>query len=145
MSSFGKVSRGLQVLIASACMVAYTTGCRGMYGYSGESAGAGPEISDEEFQAEVLDSPTPVLVNFWQEGCGYCVTFDKKLETFGKEYEGRVKVYKVDVQSNRRLASQYAIRGTPTSIFFKNGKAEKTVVGDVSTTKLNGAADEVLR
>ena len=85
-------------------------------------------ITEENFENEVLNSDKPVLVDFWAQWCGPCRMLGPIIEEIANDYEGKVKVGKVnDEQPN--LASKYGIASIPTVIVFKNGKPEKTLVG----------------
>jgi thioredoxin 1 len=77
--------------------------------------------SDSNFQADVEKSDVPVLVDFWATWCGPCKAIAPHLETLAKEYEGRLKVVKVDVDHNRGTAMRFGVTGIPTLIVFKGG------------------------
>ena len=79
-------------------------------------------VNEADFQEEVLKSDTPVLVDFWAEWCGPCKMVAPVVEKLADDYEGRVKVAKVDVDSNRELSSQYGVRSIPTFLIFKDGE-----------------------
>ena len=98
-------------------------------------------VSDETFEAEVLKSGTPVLVDFWAEWCGPCKMIAPTLDEIAKEYSGRLKVAKVNVDNNQAIPPKYGIRGIPTLILFKNGNAEATKVGAVSKSQLTAFID----
>ena len=98
-------------------------------------------VSDDTFESEVLKSGTPVLVDFWAEWCGPCKMIAPTLEEIAKEYSGRLKVAKVNVDQNQGLPPKYGIRGIPTLILFKNGNAEATKVGAVSKSQLTAFID----
>lgn len=88
-------------------------------------------VTDTTFEEEVLKSEIPVLVDFWAEWCGPCRMIGPIVEELGKEYEGKLKVAKVDVQSNNNVASKYGIMSIPALLFFKNGEVVDQIVGAV--------------
>ncbi len=94
------------------------------------------EIQDGEFQEEVLGSELPVMVDFYAPWCGPCKLLAPALAGIAKAYDGRLKVVKVNVDTAPQLATDYRVRGVPTLMFFKNGKAADTVVGVPSAATL---------
>ncbi len=88
-------------------------------------------VTDETFEAEVLKSDIPVLVDFWAEWCGPCKMVAPIVEELGKEHEGKLKVAKLDVDSNTKIATQYGIMSIPSLLFFKNGEVVDQIVGAV--------------
>jgi thioredoxin 1 len=98
-------------------------------------------VSDDTFDSEVLNSSVPVLVDFWAEWCGPCKMIAPTLDEVAKEYSGRLKVAKVNVDQNQGIPPKYGIRGIPTLILFKNGNAEATKVGAVSKSQLTAFID----
>jgi len=92
--------------------------------------------SDAAFEADVIQSDLPVLVDFWAEWCGPCKMIAPVLDTLADEYEGKLKVVKVDVDANPDVPGKFGVRGIPTLILFKNGTAEATKVGALSKTQL---------
>jgi thioredoxin 1 len=102
------------------------------------------ELKEVEFQADVLDSSLPVLVDFYATWCGPCRALAPALEGIAKAYEGRLRVVKVNVDESEELAVRYQIRGVPTLMIFKGGKAVDTIVGlpsaGVLKQKLEAAA-----
>lgn len=82
-------------------------------------------ITEENFENEVLNSDKPVLVDFWAQWCGPCRMLGPIIEEIANDYEGKVKVGKVNVDEQPNLASKYGIASIPTVIVFKNGKPEK--------------------
>ena len=87
------------------------------------------EVTDANFETEVLQSDTPVLVDFWAEWCGPCRVLGPVIESLSGEYDGRAKVAKVDVDANQQVAMQFGIRSIPTVILFDKGQIVDTFVG----------------
>ena len=87
-------------------------------------------VTDTNFQAEVLNSSTPVLVDFWAEWCGPCRALGPKLEEIAGEMAGKVRVVKLNVDENPQTPGQYGIRGIPAMLLFKDGKQVGELVGN---------------
>jgi thioredoxin 1 len=98
--------------------------------------------TEKTFEAEVLKSELPVLVDYWAPWCGPCKAIAPLLEEASRDYEGRIQVVKVDVQDHPEVAAKFGIRGIPTLMVFKNGEAVATKVGAVNKTQLTGFIDE---
>ncbi len=101
-------------------------------------------VTDATFDAEVLNSDLPVLVDFWAEWCGPCKMIAPVLDEIAEEYAGKLKVAKVDVDSNPDIPPKFGIRGIPTLIIFKGGSPEATKVGALSKTQLADFVKEVV-
>jgi thioredoxin 1 len=106
--------------------------------------GTTTHTSDSDFQKDVLDSKIPVLVDFWAEWCGPCKMVAPVLDELAKEYEGKIKIAKVDVDQNQQVAGNFNIRSIPTLLFFKNGQVVKQLIGAHPKTKLITEIQEVI-
>lgn len=98
-------------------------------------------LTDDSFEQEVLQSTVPVLVDYWAEWCGPCKMIAPILDEVAKEYDGRVKVAKLNIDENQNTPPKYGIRGIPTLMLFKNGNVEATKVGALSKSQLTAFID----
>ena len=101
-------------------------------------------LSDDTFENDVLKSPVPVLVDFWADWCGPCKMIAPLLDEIAGEYQGRLKVAKLNIDQNNRTPPQFGIRGIPTLLLFKNGAVEATKVGALSKSQLVAFVDSNL-
>jgi thioredoxin 1 len=102
------------------------------------------EVDDKNFEQEVLQSTTPVLVDFWAEWCGPCIALGPTVEALAQDYQGKAKVVKLNVDNSNQTAQRYAIRGIPTLVLFKGGDEANRIVGMASKDKLAQMIDQAL-
>lgn len=100
-------------------------------------------VSDDTFDKEVLQAEGPVVVDFWAEWCGPCKMIGPLLEELSNELEGQVKIVKVNVDDNPKVAMKYGIRGIPTLLIFKNGQVAASQVGAQPKNRLKAWMTEV--
>jgi len=100
--------------------------------------------SDASFDADVLKSATPVLVDYWAEWCGPCKMIAPILDDVSKAYDGKMRVAKMNVDENRDVPAKYGIRGIPTLMLFKDGQLAATKVGALSKAQLTAFIDSHL-
>ncbi|MBW1730750.1 MAG: thioredoxin [Deltaproteobacteria bacterium] len=99
------------------------------------------EVTDENFEEEILKSDIPALVDFWAEWCPPCKMVGPVVEELAKEYYGKIKIGKMNVDENRQTPAKYGIRAIPTLILFKDGNVAQTIVGALG----KGAIEEELK
>jgi thioredoxin 1 len=102
------------------------------------------EVDDKNFESEVLQSATPVLVDFWAEWCGPCIALGPTVEALAQDYQGKAKVVKLNVDNSNLTAQRYGIRGIPTLVLFKGGNEADRIIGMASKDKLAGMIDRAL-
>jgi len=96
------------------------------------------DVNNADFQSEVLDSSTPVLVDFWAEWCGPCKMIAPIVDEIAEEYDGRLRVAKLDADANQEVLQNYGIMGIPTLILFKNGEPVERITGYKPKAKIVG-------
>lgn len=102
------------------------------------------EITDANFEEQVMKSDVPVILDFWAEWCGPCRMVGPIVNEIGEEYEGKAKVGKVNVDENPEVTGKFGIRNIPTIIFFKNGEVADKQVGAVPKQVLTGKLEKLL-
>ncbi len=100
--------------------------------------------TDASFEADVLKSATPVLVDYWAEWCGPCKMIAPILDEVATAYDGKLKIAKMNVDENREIPAKFGIRGIPTLMLFKNGELAATKVGALSKSQLTAFIDQQL-
>lgn len=98
-------------------------------------------VTDSSFDDDVVKSDVPVLVDYWAEWCGPCKAIAPVLDELAKEYQGKVKIAKVNVDENQEIPKKFGIRGIPTLMLFKNGNVEAQKVGALSKSQLTAFLD----
>ncbi|MDD5176853.1 MAG: thioredoxin TrxA [Sterolibacterium sp.] len=101
-------------------------------------------VTDANFKSEVLESSLPVLVDYWAEWCGPCKMIAPILEDIAKDYSGKLKVAKLNIDDNQKIPGEFGIRGIPTLMLFKGGNIEATKVGALSKSQLTAFIDSNL-
>ena len=102
------------------------------------------KLTKQNFEEEVLASEKPVLIDFYADWCGPCKMMAPVVEKLAEEYEGRIKVGKVNVDEEMELAQKYRVVSIPTFITFKNGEAEHTYIGAMSAAELTEKIEQIL-
>ena len=100
-------------------------------------------VTDGDFDQQILKSEIPALVDFWAAWCGPCRTVGPIVEELADEYKGKIKVAKLDVDSNKQIASKYGVRGIPTLMLFKDGQIVDQIVGAVPKSRIKELLDKV--
>ncbi len=108
------------------------------------ASGAVTHVSDKTFRKLVLESDEPVLVDFWAEWCGPCKQVGPVVEELARDYDGRARMVKVDVDKNPKLSTQFSIRSIPTLMVFKNGEVHETLIGAQSKRDLSAAVNRAI-
>jgi thioredoxin 1 len=103
------------------------------------------EITDSNFEQEVLKSDVPVLIDFWAVWCGPCKMIAPYVQEIANEYSGKIKVGKLDVDNNPQVSMQYGIRSIPTLLIFKGGKIADQIIGAVPKNMITGKLDAQLQ
>ena len=101
-------------------------------------------LSGETFQKEVIESTIPVLVDYWAEWCGPCKMIAPILDELVAEYDGKLKIAKLNIDENQEIPSKYGVRGIPTLMIFKDGNTEATKVGALSKSQLTAFIDSTI-
>ena len=101
-------------------------------------------VGDNEFETEVIGAPIPVLVDFWAPWCGPCKSIAPVLEELAQEYDGRLKVVKINVDENPETPTRYGVRGIPNLMIFKEGDLAGQIVGAAPKTRLVSEIDKAL-
>jgi thioredoxin 1 len=102
------------------------------------------EVTDANFQAEVSQSSTPVLVDFWATWCGPCRTIAPHLEAIAQAYAGKIRIGKCDIDHNQMVPTQFEIRSIPTLLLFKNGQVAGQLVGAVPRARIEDLVSKVI-
>lgn len=101
-------------------------------------------VSDADFEKEIIQAGIPAMVDFWAEWCGPCKMVGPTVEALAKEYAGRIKIAKMDVDQNRETPAKFGIRSIPTLIMFKEGKVAQTLIGALPKADIEEALKKLL-
>ena len=102
------------------------------------------EITDDNFETEVIKSDKPVLIDFWAVWCGPCKLIAPIVEELSTEYDGKVKIGKLDVDSNQQTSIKFGVRSIPTLLLFKEGKLKETIIGAVPKKNIVDKLNSIL-
>ncbi len=102
------------------------------------------QVTDANFEKEIVQSDIPAMVDFWAEWCGPCKTVGPVVEELAKEYQNKIKIAKMNVDENRETPAKFGIRNIPTLILFKGGKVAQTIVGAYPKSHLDGELKKLL-
>ncbi|MBI4966133.1 MAG: thioredoxin [Desulfomonile tiedjei] len=100
-------------------------------------------VGDGDFESQILQSDVPALVDFWAAWCGPCRTVGPVVEELAAEYEGKIKVAKLNVDENKQTPAKYGVRGIPTLMLFKDGQVVDQIVGAVPKSRIKELLDKV--
>jgi len=98
-------------------------------------------VTDDQFDEQVMNAPLPVLIDFWAEWCGPCKMLAPILDEIATLYQGRLTVAKMNIDENTQIPQKFGVRGIPTLMLFKNGELESTRVGAISKSQLTAFLD----
>lgn len=101
-------------------------------------------ITDDNFEQEVLKSDKPVIIDFWAAWCGPCRMIAPIIEDLAKEYDGKIKIGKLDVDDNQNTSIKFGVRSIPTVLFFNNGEVKDTIIGAVPKSQFIEKANSIL-